>query len=64
MWQCMIEKDIDGIKKYSESLGVGKYYGLFACMVAGRSWSSIESGITEKSMTANEVLYNIFFIQQ
>lgn len=55
LWQSMIEKNIDGIKHYSECLGVGQYYGLFACMVAGRSWESIQTGITEKKLTADEL---------
>jgi len=55
LWQSMIERDIDGVKKYSEALGVGEYYGLFACMVAGRSWESIQNGIAEKKLTKEEL---------
>lgn len=57
LWQSMIERDMEGVKEYSDALGVGEYYGLFACMVAGRSWESIQGGITEKKLTKNEVSY-------
>ena len=51
---------MDGVKAYSVALGVGEYYGLFACMVAGRSWSSITKGIDKSERTKAEVR-NILF---
>lgn len=44
----------EGIKEYADKLGVGQLYGLFACMVAGRSWSSITKGIDKAEKTAAE----------
>lgn len=55
LWQSMIEQDMDGVKAYSVALGVGEYYGLFACMVAGRSWESIQGGISQKKLTKEEL---------
>ena len=52
----MLRSDIEGLKHYSEVLGVGPLYGLFACMVTGRSWEAINTGIA-KETTANEVSY-------
>jgi aarF domain-containing kinase len=51
--------DIEGIKKYSEALGVGSFYGLFACMVTARSWESISTpgGVTKKGANKDEVLF-------
>uniref|UniRef100_A0A023F2D9 Protein kinase domain-containing protein n=2 Tax=Triatoma infestans TaxID=30076 RepID=A0A023F2D9_TRIIF len=46
LWLSILDKDMEGMKKHSEALGVGSLYGLFACMVSGRSWTAIESGIT------------------
>lgn len=34
------------MRKYSANLGIeGDLYGLFACMVSGRTWDSILKGI-------------------
>ena len=33
--------DVPGIVKQSTKLGVGQYYGLFACMVAARTFDKI-----------------------
>uniref|UniRef100_T1HSR5 Protein kinase domain-containing protein n=1 Tax=Rhodnius prolixus TaxID=13249 RepID=T1HSR5_RHOPR len=46
LWLSILNKDMVGMKKHSAALGVGSLYGLFACMVSGRSWNAIESGIT------------------
>lgn len=50
-WLSILNADLDGIKQNADKLGVGQLYGLFACMVSGRSWSSIQKGIgtNEKS---------------
>jgi len=58
LWLAMIGGDVEKIKIQSERLNVGDLYGLLACMVAGRSWDSIQAGIgeTEKSQAeANEI---------
>ena len=44
-----------GINKFADKLGVGQLAGLFACMVAGRSWGSIEKGIDRNKQSSAEV---------
>lgn len=46
---------MEGIKEHAGKLGIGELFGLFACMVAGRSWSSIEKGIDKKKKGKSEV---------
>ena len=54
-WTTVLRSDVEGLKHYSEVLGVGPLYGLFACMVTGRSWEAItEKGISQES-TKGEV---------
>lgn len=55
LWQSIIELDNEGIKKHSEALGVGEYYGLLTCIVTGRSWEAVQSGITTKHQTVEEL---------
>ena len=48
--QALLKGDKDQIRKQADRLGVGKYYGLFACMVASRTWDDITgSGIADKN---------------
>ena len=48
LWQALLKGDTEKIKKQAQKLGVGKYYGLFACMVASRTWEDItSSGIAD-----------------
>ncbi|KAL5272199.1 hypothetical protein ACHWQZ_G000429 [Mnemiopsis leidyi] len=50
LWQALLNGDTDRIKTQADRLGVGKYYGLFACMVASRTWDDITgSGIADKN---------------
>ena len=55
-WLSILNADLKGIQKFADKLGVGQLYGLFACMVAGRSWSSITKGIDRAEKTGAEVL--------
>ena len=55
-WLSILNADLKGIQNYADKLGVGQLYGLFACMVAGRSWSSITKGIDKAEKTRAEVL--------
>merc|ERR1711910_210696 len=53
-WLSILNANQEGIKEYADKLGVGQLYGLFACMVAGRSWSSITKGIDKSEKTKAE----------
>ena len=45
------------MQKNADRLGVGELYGLFACMVTGRSWNSIRKGIDKSEKNAAEVIF-------
>merc|ERR1712062_359164 len=49
-----INRDVEAIKTSADKLGVGSLYGLFACMVTARSWSSIQKGLDVAPKTASE----------
>merc|ERR1719167_1819882 len=53
-WNAIIHRDISAIKISADKLGVGMLYGLFACLVTGRSWSSIQKGVDVAERTAGE----------
>merc|ERR1712106_428173 len=44
-WSAIINRDVESMKTAADELGVGELYGLFACMVTARSWSSIQKGV-------------------
>ncbi|XP_032094751.1 aarF domain-containing protein kinase 1 isoform X1 [Thamnophis elegans] len=54
LWQALIKADIKQIKKYSQDLGAGDLYPLFACMLTARSWESVNKGIDRLPVTSNE----------
>ncbi|XP_038071512.1 aarF domain-containing protein kinase 1-like [Patiria miniata] len=53
-WQSIIAADIEGIKTYSEALGAGDMYALFACMLTARSWDSVATGIDRVAPSSEE----------
>lgn len=55
LWQALIKADIKQIKKYSQRLGAGDLYPLFACMLTARSWESVNKGIDRLPVSSNEV---------
>lgn len=55
LWQCLIKGDMKGIERYSRRLGAGDLYPLFACVLTGRSWSSVSTGISQTPVTNAEV---------
>ena len=54
-WHSILKADLEGIKQSADCLGVGNLYGLFACMVTGRSWGSIQKGIDKAEKNSAEV---------
>ncbi|BES92914.1 ABC1 family [Nesidiocoris tenuis] len=54
LWLSILSRDIKGIERHGEALGVGRYAGLLACMVSGRSWDAINSGIVVTSQDSAE----------
>ena len=55
LWQAIISADLEGIKEYSEKMDVGEYYGIFACMLAARTWNTVVSGMKRTPFSQNEV---------
>lgn len=55
LWQSLIWTDMKKVKKYSQRLGAGDLYPLFACMLTARSWNSVNRGISQAPVTATEV---------
>ncbi|XP_018431185.1 PREDICTED: uncharacterized aarF domain-containing protein kinase 1, partial [Nanorana parkeri] len=45
LWQALISVDMDGIRTYSQRMGAGELYPLFACMLTARSWGAVNRGI-------------------
>lgn len=56
LWQSLIWADMKKVKKYSQRLGAGELYPLFACMLTARSWDSVTRGIGQAPVTASEDL--------
>ncbi|KAI5699975.1 hypothetical protein M8J75_012039 [Diaphorina citri] len=54
LWLSILNKDKVAMKEHCTKLGVGDMYGLFACMVSGRSWDAIEAGIEKTKFTESE----------
>lgn len=54
----ILNNNNDKMKKYCTKLGVAEMYGLLVCMVAGRTWDSVQDGIVTKKLTTNEVISN------
>ncbi|KAM8781286.1 aarF domain-containing protein kinase 1 isoform 2-T2 [Rhynchonycteris naso] len=54
LWQSLIWTDMKRVEKYSQRLGAGHLYPLFACMLTARSWNSVNRGISQAPVTATE----------
>lgn len=48
LWMSVINRDIEGIKRSSEALGVGHMYGLLACVITSKPWKSVLKGVDRK----------------
>ncbi|KAK8745741.1 hypothetical protein OTU49_000354 [Cherax quadricarinatus] len=53
-WLSILNANLNEIRQYGTELGVGELYGLFACMVTGRSWNSIAKGIDKMERSSTE----------
>ncbi|VEN37521.1 unnamed protein product [Callosobruchus maculatus] len=55
LWLAILNKDRVAMRYHCKNLGIeGNAYGLFACMVTGRTWDSIMRGIDKGGMTKSE----------
>lgn len=55
LWLSILNKNKDKMKLHCDQLGVGDLYALFSCMVSGRTWDAIESGLDQTKFTLREV---------
>jgi len=55
LWLALINGNVEEIKLESSLLGAADMYGLLACMVAGRSWDSIQGGVGTSSKSSQEI---------
>lgn len=55
LWYSMINRDLDGIKKYSTKLGAGDLHHLLACMLAAKPWSAVSGGLTKVRDEASQL---------
>lgn len=53
-WWSILRADIEGIKTHAQSLGIYKLFPLFACIVTGRSWHAVSTGVDRLSFTQQE----------
>ncbi|XP_014477628.1 PREDICTED: uncharacterized aarF domain-containing protein kinase 1 isoform X1 [Dinoponera quadriceps] len=54
LWLAILDGDLATMKKYCTRLGVGDYYGLMVCMVSGRTWNTIVSGVRKSKFDPME----------
>ncbi|KAK9881066.1 hypothetical protein WA026_014411 [Henosepilachna vigintioctopunctata] len=50
-WMSILNRNRKNMRLHSQKLGIdGDLYGMFACMVTGRSWESINKGIVKDAV--------------
>ncbi|RZB39466.1 putative aarF domain-containing protein kinase 1 [Asbolus verrucosus] len=55
LWLSILNRDRKAMRLHSANLGIkGDLYGLFACMVTGRTWDTILKGIDKAKPTKSE----------
>ena len=56
IWMSILEKDIKKLEILTQRFNLGEYFGLFACIITGRSWEAINQGIQKTDFSDNEVI--------
>jgi len=54
LWLAILDGDRTAMREHSARLGVADHYGLLSCMVSGRSWDTIVSGVRRKRYDDHE----------
>ena len=52
---AILRKDLENVKIHAQALNGGELYPLLACIIAGRSWDSIVTGVDKTVMNTTEV---------
>lgn len=62
LWLSILNVDRKKIRYHSQQLGIdGNLYALFACMISGRTWDAVMSGVDKTVRTIEEVSCFYFF---
>lgn len=54
IWMSILEKDMKKLEVQTQKFNIGEYFGLFACIITGRSWEAINKGIKEVKYSTEE----------
>ena len=54
---AILEADLKKLQKLTEIIELREHFAAFACVVTGRSWDSINKGISKIKYTEIEVKY-------
>lgn len=54
LWLAILNSDKIAMQRHCANLGVGDMYGLLACMVSGRTWDTIMSGVQKTKYSSGE----------
>lgn len=54
LWLAILDGDRAAMKEYCSRLGVSDLYGLLSCMVSGRTWNTIMSGVRKTQYDIHE----------
>ena len=54
LWLAILNRDKIAMQRHCTNLGVDDMYGLLACMVSGRTWDTIMSGVQKTKYTKGE----------
>ncbi|XP_012535075.1 aarF domain-containing kinase 1 [Monomorium pharaonis] len=54
LWLAILDGDRVSMKEYCTRLGVADHYGLLSCMVSGRTWDTIMSGVRKTRYDTRE----------
>lgn len=59
LWLSILNKDRDRMREQCAKLGIeGNLYAILTCMITGRTWDSILSGINETKQGTAEVSFD------
>jgi len=54
IWMSILEKDVKRLELLTKHFNVNEYFALFACIITGRSWESINKGIDKVKFSTDE----------
>jgi len=60
IWMSILEKDINKLEVLTNKWNISEYFGLFACIITGRSWKAINDGIKEVKFSEDEVKIHFY----